>query len=185
MEYLNDAELRSLLEVTYAQDRLMHMMVLTTLCHALRSTELLSLRPEDIDGAYINVNALKNGNSRLEPLHSSSDPLLDERVLAVHAHGIRAAGGAKLFTMSRATADRQIKHYCALAGIPSAKAHWHSLRHSNAMIVFHKTCSLGAVKQSLRHCSWSSALIYLNESDSQKAFAALREGLTELASKPA
>lgn len=181
MEYLNNAELKSLLEITYEQDRLMHLMVLTTLCHALRSTELLSLRPEDVDGAYINVNALKNGNSRLEPLHASADPLFDERLLAVHAHGIRLQGESKLFPASRATADRWIKHYCALAGIPSAKAHWHSLRHSNAMMVFKRTCSLGAVKQSLRHCSWSSALVYLNESDSQKAFAALKEGLIELA----
>jgi len=180
MEYLSDSELRSLLEVTYRQDRVLHLMILTALCHALRSAELLSLRPEDIDGSYISVHALKNGNSRLEPLHASDDPLLDERMLAVHAHGVRAAGGAKLFPISRATADRMIKRYCALAGIPSVKAHWHSLRHSNAMLVFKRTTSLGCVKQSLRHRAWSSTLIYLNESDSQKAFTALREGLAEI-----
>lgn len=70
-----------------------------------------------------------------------------------------------------------------LAGIPRAKAHWHSLRHSTAMMVFRETVSLGAVKQALRHASWSSSLVYLNESDSQKAFAAVSDALSAMAAQ--
>lgn len=181
MEYLNDRELKSLLEVIYGQDRVMHLFVLTSLAHGLRCSEALALTVTSIDGAYIHVQALKSGVSRMEPLYMSPDPLFDESALAVHAHGVGVQGGTRLFPMSRATADRRMKRYCALAGIASGKAHLHSLRHSTAMMVFSKTVSLGAVKQALRHKSFSSALVYLNESDSQKAFTAVREGLDAIA----
>jgi integrase len=180
MEYLNDSELKSLLEVTYEADRVMHMFILTSLVHGLRCSEALSLTVDSIDGGYIHVTALKNGVSRMEPLHISPDPLFDESSLAVHAHGVRTQGGSRLFPMSRATADRRMKYYCGLAGIASGKSHIHAIRHSTAMIVFKRTTSLGAVKQALRQRAFSSALVYLNESDSQKGFDAVRDGLQAL-----
>jgi integrase len=185
MEYLNDEELTSLLAVTYGRDRLLHMALLVSVCHALRVTEMRTLTVDDVDGAYLSISALKKKETvtRLEPLHTSPNPLFDESVVAVHAHGLRVKGETLLFGGSRQSWDRKMKAACELAGIPRAKAHWHSLRHSTAMMVFRETVSLGAVKQALRHASWSSSLVYLNESDSQKAFAAVGDALAAMATQ--
>jgi integrase len=180
MEYLEDRELLSLLEVAYREDRLAHMAILTSVVHALRVSEMRALTVDDVDGSYLHVKALKDGEERLEPLYCSADPLLDERQLAVHAHGIRQAGQSLLFGLSRQAWDLKMKALCGLAGVPRHKAFWHALRHTSAMMIFKKTTSLGAVKQGLRHRSWNSALVYLNESDNRKAYAAISQSMVEL-----
>jgi site-specific recombinase XerD len=103
-----------------------------------------------------------------------------EGSLAIHAHGVAVAGGQRLFDLSRQQWHRRLGKACEAVGIPQAKRHWHSLRHSTAMSVFRRTVSLGAVKQALRHKSWSAALVYLNESDSGKAFDAIRSCFDEM-----
>ncbi len=47
-------------------------------------------------------------------------------------------------------------------------------------MVFERTVSLGSVKQTLRHRSWSSSLVYLNESDSQRGFKAIGDAIHAL-----
>jgi integrase len=181
MEYLTPEELKSLLQTAYEQDRLAHLAILCSLVHALRVSEMRQLTVAAVDGSYLRVTALKDGPERLEPLHLSCDPLYNEGALAVHANGVREQGGKLLFGLSRQAWDAKIKALCKRAGIASGKAHWHSLRHSTAMLVFKNTVSLGAVKQTLRHRSWSSSLVYLNESDSQKGYDAVQQSLKTLA----
>lgn len=185
MEYLDAEEFRSLLQVTFDRDRTFHLFILISFGHALRCSEALGLTVDSIDGNLLIVSALKNGVCRSEPLLASENPLIDERLLAVHANGVRMLGQKRLFPWSRATADRRMKELCLLAGIPKAKAHLHALRHGAAMMVFQRTLSLGCIKQLLRHRSWGASLIYLSELDSKKGFEALRSGLSEMAAKHA
>lgn len=180
MEYLTQAEVKRLIEMSYETDRTMHMAILLSIGHGLRVSEMLNINHDDVDGMYLNIRALKNGVSRLEPLQACDDPLFNELLVAVHAHGCKQINQGRLFTWSRATADRKFKQMCRLAGIPSAKAHWHVLRHSTAMFVFNQTISLGSVKQALRHKSWSSSLVYLNESDSNKGHQAISHVFQEM-----
>jgi site-specific recombinase XerD len=71
--------------------------------------------------------------------------------------------------MSRQRCDQFMKRYCQLAGIHRAKAHLHTMKHSIAMAIWHKTHQPGQIKAYLGHKSMSSTLQYLNESDSLRA----------------
>jgi len=72
-------------------------------------------------------------------------------------------------TMSRQRCDQFMKRYCQLAGIHRAKAHLHTMKHSIAMAIWHRTHQPGQIKAYLGHKSMSSTMQYLNESDSLQA----------------
>ena len=180
MHYLDDQELRALLEVTYRDNRLLHMAVLLTAYHGLRINELLQLKADDVQGRYLRVKALKKGTERLEPIRCNSNPLLDESLVAVHANSVRVCNQFRLFPWYEMKLSRMFKKACTLAGIPPQKAHWHSLRHSTAMMAFRGTVSLGSVKEVLRHKSSSAALVYLSETNLDKGYDAVTDGLNGL-----
>lgn len=181
MEYIDRDELRLLLEWCYANDRYLHMAVLTTFTHALRVSELRSLTPADCSGGCLSIKATKDGQKRLEPLVLNTNPVFSEGSLAVHAHSVAVAGGTRLFELSRQQFDRRLKMACQAVGIAREKAHMHALRHSAAMETFAGTTSLGSVRQVLRHKSWSASLLYLNENDATKGYSAIAASLTAMA----
>jgi len=180
MFYFDAKDLRRLLQTAYYRNRLHHLAMLTTLVHALRISELRALTVDDLHDGRLYVKGAKDGLVQMAPLHKSSDPLFDETPLAIHAFGVRAAGQKQLFPLSRQRYDQVIREYCAEAGVNPKKAHWHTLRHSSAMLVWSQSQSLGAVKQALRHKSWSTSLIYLSEADNQKSVEAMSMALQAL-----
>jgi integrase len=178
--YFSDEELVRLLEVTYKRDRLIHLAVLTTVAYGLRISELKRLTVDNIWDHELHITASKGGQTQVVPLHASENPLLDLRLLAVHAHGVREAGGKFLFDKSRQSYDQKMKKYSAEALINPVKRHWHALRHASAQMVWQKSLSLGAVRQALRHKSWSASLIYLAEHDNKKSVDAMAQALGDL-----
>jgi integrase len=183
MEYMNETELQALLDWTYSEDRLLHLAVVVTTTHGLRISELLSLTPASVDGAYLWVEAEKGGTKRLEPIHQDGDPRYNERDLPVHAHSVASQGETYLFALCRQQWNRRLAKACRAIGIPSVKAHWHALRHANAMATFKRTVNLGSVRQNLRHKSWSAALVYLNENDASVGHDAIRQCFAEMTQK--
>ena len=180
--YFDDGELKSLLTVAYDHNRLHHLALLVALCHGLRVSELLGLTTDDLVGGYLRIVAKKDGVVALQPLHKSDNPIFDEaRVLPGHAHGVRMSGETRLFPWTRQHLDTTIKKYGGLAGVHPDKCHAHSLRHSTAMLVFRETISLGSVKNMLRHKSWDSSLVYLNEIDNTKGIAGRDAALATIA----
>ena len=180
MHYLTQDEVLSLLEVAYKEDRLLHLAALVSIGHGLRITEMRSLTIDDVDGHYLKVAGLKDGEKTLEPLYGSANPLFNELTLAVHAHGIRLADQRLLFGLSRQAWDKKLRRIAELAGLPKAKWHWHALRHTCGHMVFTRTISLGCVQQALRHRSISSSLVYLQEFDAGRAYAAIAQGMVRL-----
>lgn len=68
--------------------------------------------------------------------------------------------------------DKFIKRYGAIAGIPEEKCHVHAIKHASAMVFWKASGgNLGLLQRHLGHKSVSSSLIYLYESDAQKASA--------------
>lgn len=182
MFYFDTAELRSLLQVAYDRDRMNHLAILTTVVHALRISELRALTVDDLDAnGQLFIKGKKEGLEQLSPLHISADPLFDQSPLPALIHGLRESGKRTIFGLSRQRYDQIIREYCREAGINARKAHWHTLRHSSAMLVWSETQSLGAVKQALRHKSYSTSLIYLAEADNQKATQAMGKALGNMA----
>lgn len=180
MFYLEPAEIKMLLQYAYERNRLNHLAILTTLVHALRIGELRALTVDDIWNGELYVRAEKGGSIQISPLHKSADPLFDEMPLSTHAFGIREAGQRSLFPLSRQRYDQIIREYCAECFINPKKAHWHVLRHSAAWLIWSKSLSLGAVKQGLRHRSWSASLVYLAEADNQKSVQSMAQALQSL-----
>ena len=72
---------------------------------------------DDLAGAYLRIQGLKDGEEALQPLHRSADPIFDEAtILPVHAHFIRQQGKTRLFDLSRQRCDQIIRYYGGLAG---------------------------------------------------------------------
>jgi len=178
MFYFDKDEIARLLQVAYDRNRLHHLAILTTLAHGLRISELRALSVDDLDASgQLYVRGKKDGLEQLSPVHSSADPLYDETPLLTHAHGLRQSGKRIMFELSRQRYDQIIREYCSEARINPLKAHWHTLRHSSAMLVWGETQNLGAVKQALRHKSYSTSLIYLAEADNTKSIQAISRAL--------
>lgn len=171
MQYLTKDELRRLFDVAYRRNRRYHLMLTVSLWHGLRVSEIINLRGSDVtdDGSLI-VKRLKGSNRTTQPIRRDPDPLFDESGLIALA---QERGSLRLFEISRQHCDRLIKAYGTEAAIHESKLHWHSLKHSCAMLLWGQTQSLGMLQSYLGHKSASSSLCYLYESDAQKAQNAL------------
>ena len=75
-----------------------------------------------------------------------------------------APGPIFLSRVKRAISQQQLdvlmKHYCAAAGIPPDKAHFHSLRHSCATALLERGRDIAEVKDHLGHVSIANTDIY-------------------------
>jgi integrase len=178
MHYFEPAELVALLRHVYERNRVHHLAMLTTVCHGLRVTEALSLRGRDVTDGYVATPRGKDSIPVFQRLHASPVPYLDERPLAVHAGGV--GRDAYLFDMGRSRADEIIKRYGAGVGIHRKKCHWHTLKHTTAMLVWSQSHSLSQVSQVLGHRDQKTSLIYLHEEDRGKGLANLTAALNAL-----
>ena len=115
------------------------------------------------DDCYVVLGALRCANKL-------GNPLFDETGILALA---QERGAARLFPYHRSHWDRLIKQYGREAGIHPDKCHFHSLKHSIAMILWDSTKSLGQIQNFLGHKAVSSKLCYLREVDASKAHVAL------------
>ena len=182
MHYFESHELTALLTAAYNRNRLHHLVMLASVCHGLRVSEAVSLTSSDVQGTalVVNRNRLKDNGEQLQALHFSDNPIFDERSLVIHAGQIAGNSAMKdkrLFHLCRQRCDQFIRSYGKEANIPMAKLHWHSLRHSTAMLTWSESHSLSQVQQVLGHKHPSTSLIYLHESDKMKGLASLARAL--------
>lgn len=191
MHYFEPSELTALLTAAFKRNRIHHMVMLVSVCHGLRVSDAISLESSDVQGAslLVNKNRLKDNVEQLQPLHFSKNPIFDERALMIHAGQIadnRELKNKRLFHLCRQRCDQLIRTYGRKANeqganIPTAKLHWHTLRHSCAMITWSESHSLSQVQHVLGHENPSTSLVYLRESDRRKGLAALHSGLEAIA----
>lgn len=170
MQYLDRSEIRRVLEVAYRHNRRNHLMMLVSLCHGLRVSELVNLRGSDISNGQLIVKRLKGSNLTTQPVRVDSDPLFDcSALIALAAERC----SLRLFELTPRHLNRIMAAYCEEAGIHPSKAHWHVWKHSTAMTLWEVTGSLGKIQSYLGHKSASSTLCYLYEVDGRKASEAL------------
>jgi integrase len=155
-KYLTREEVgRLLVACNRARDRLILRVMWET---GVRVSELTSLTPESIDFAAeaLHVATLKRrGHVRAVPVRPS---LLGE--LAHHIAGGGAAPDARLFGVTRQRVHQIVRRAAGIAGLPTDRAHPHTLRHS-----FVIACVLGRVPvlvlaEWLGHRSLESTLVY-------------------------
>lgn len=147
-----------------------HLAMLVSVVHGLRVSECLALTVDDVQaGSYLLCRRKKCSARHLQTLHKSPNPLFDKSQIVEYAAKVKSSGQELLFDFCRQYADRLIKHYGEEAGIASEKCHWHSLKHSLAMLVFAESLSLSQTQQVLGHEDERTTLIYMRELDGQKA----------------
>jgi integrase len=175
MQYLGKTDLSKLFRVMHAANKIHWLAALTQFYTGTRVSQLLDIRGEDVfekDGKYvILIRAAKRGNVVIQSLHVDTEEAFDMTPLIEMA---KVKGRSRVFgSLSRQYYNLCLKKYAETAGIHSAFAHSHCLRHSSAMVVFDATQRIGAVTQFLGHRSPSSAFVYLQENDGLRAQEAM------------
>lgn len=171
MQYLDKHELRSLFQVAYDRNKIHHLAMIVGLWHGARVSEIVNIKGADVFNGQLSIKRLKRSLPTVQPIRRDVDPLFDESFLIELAK--QNPGDARLFKFSRRRCDQFIKRYAELAGVSPDKAHFHSLKHSVAMLLWDKTGNLGQIQSYLGHRAASSTLIYLTEADARKAQIAL------------
>lgn len=127
--------------------------------HALRISEALSLRADDVANGFLVVKRLKGSQRTRQPL------LVD---LSAQV----AAGTYRLFPVHRSTAFLHFKKAASEIGLHPDLRHPHVLRHSTAHWMLNGGAALNVTSQYLGHTSLASTAAYLNCSDAMASAAA-------------
>ncbi len=145
---------------------------LVAVTHGLRASEVGMLQLGDI---HITAG---RGTIRIARLKGSSEdvyPLLPPELAALRAWlRLRGSAPGVLFPsrnhrgISRRRLDFLMKHYCALAGIPAAKAHFHMLKHTCATMTGEREENVARVQWWLGHADIRSTMVYLHQTKKSK-----------------
>jgi integrase len=167
VEYMTRDELGRVLRIAMRENELHWQMILAGFYFGLRVSEVTAILGEDVQDGQLRVKRLKNSMRTLQRIPvTNGSPEFELRLSSL----AKAAGPReRVFKLSRQRCDQFMKRYCRLAGIHRTKAHFHSLKHSIAMAIWHETKQPGQIKSYLGHRSMSSTMQYLNESDSLRA----------------
>jgi integrase len=184
MEYLQQPEVRALLNISYGYgNREAHLALLVMYATGTRVSQVVgdayAKKPiEDLKGVdiipdtntgghMIRIRAVKRGETRRFRVLVSPNPALDMRDLVTLA---AERGTGSLFGgLTRHYLHTLIKKFAKMAGLHEGMVHCHNVRHSTAMRIMEKTGRIGAVSGYLCHSDLASAFPYLQENDTKFA----------------
>ena len=127
--------------------------------HALRISEALSLRADDVAGGILTIQRLKGSQRTRQPLLVDLSAQVD-------------SGTYRLFPVHRSTAFLHFRKAAAAIGLHPDLRHPHVLRHSTAHWMLDGGAALNVTSQYLGHTSLASTAAYLNCSDAMASRAA-------------
>jgi len=147
--------------------------------HGLRASEVGLLRADDLD-----LRALRLTVHRLKGSHSGTHPLQPDEAKAIRAwlREREQPPSPVLFPsnrgdpIARRTLDWLMKKYGEAAGLPSAKRHFHCLKHSIATHLLEAGADLRFVQDWLGHANIQNTVVYASltargrESAARRAF---------------
>ena len=142
--------------------------------HALRASEIASLKLSDVRNGRIRCNRGKGSDHTTEDLRENSNILLDERVaLAAWLREREDCGSEYLFTTRQSPCIKRKQVYNAfrkcleLVGLDVAKLGPHLLKHSYASHLLRNGADLAFVQKALGHAHISSTTRYTHVSTSE------------------
>ena len=168
---LSKAELLALLAAARAGRERDWLLFCISYNHALRVSEAVGLKVDDITEHGIRIVALKGGERVTQPLIAHPEPLLNERD-ALLAFRLTKRGKQTLFGIGRRQAHYLMQKYGALANLPEHKRHPHVLRHTCGSDLIEKT-EINKVQAWMRHKNMGSTGVYLRPSQEQVNAAVL------------
>lgn len=111
---------------------------------AMRRSELLGLRRENVKAKHALLEDTKNGTRRLVPLSSKARALLD---------GLPARLDGKVFSLAPHSVSQYFNRACKAAGV--SDLHFHDLRHEGTSRLFEKGLSMMEVASITGHKTMS------------------------------
>ncbi len=166
-----------------------HAMVLISIRHGMRCSEVTGLKLADLDvrEAWVRVERLKRSLTTVQPLERHpGQPLLDEiRVLRAWLRERPDDGSDIVFNsshggrMNRSTFFRLWRRLASRAGLPPEKRHPHVAKHTAGSLMAAGNVNVHLIRQRLGHRSLSSAAIYCRGITDQQAARAARAVFAE------
>jgi site-specific recombinase XerD len=175
MEYLTPVELLKVLGVAKKRSKRDHCMFLLGYGHALRASEIASLRLSDVKNGRIRCNRGKGSDHTVEELREHVNPLLNEKlVLAAWLKERDDHDGSEhLFTTRQSACIKRKQVYNAfrkcmeLVGVDMVRQGPHQLKHAYASHLLRNGADLAFVQKALGHAHISSTVKYTHVSTSE------------------
>lgn len=136
------------------------LMVLVTFVHALRASETVGLKAENIVGTKLVTPRKKKSRPVEDELLVHENPLLNERP-AVFALCRNTRPKQRLFPVSARTFQRRMHAYGEAAGLPELYCHPHTLKHS-VLTYLAQTMDVEQLQDRSGHVELGSLGIYLH-----------------------
>ena len=157
MKNFSKDELTGLLAAAKAAGPMDYLLILLSVNHGLRVSEVLSLTEDNFKDGHIIVQRLKGSCKTSQKLLPNESTALDEYVIT--------SSDGRLFPICRKTAWSHMKALGAAAGIDSIKCFNHALKHTTAMMGLQGGMKINELQTYLGHKSGASTLAYLKVSD--------------------
>jgi site-specific recombinase XerD len=174
MEYLMPAELLKVLGVAKRRSNRDHCMFLLAYGHALRASEIASLRLSDVKNGRIRCNRGKGSDHTVEELREHQNTLLNEKLaLAAWLRERDENGSEYLFTTRQSACIKRKQVYNAfrkcleLVGVDLARLGPHNLKHAYASHLIRNGADLAFVQKAMGHAHISSTVMYTHVSTSE------------------
>jgi site-specific recombinase XerD len=136
------------------------LMICLTFVHALRASETVGLKAENIVGTKLVVKRLKKSRPVEDELLVHANPLLNERE-SVIALCRNTRPKQRLFPISARTFQRRMHTYGEAAGLPALYCHPHTLKHS-VLTYLAETMDVEQLQDRSGHVELGSLGIYLH-----------------------
>jgi integrase/recombinase XerD len=130
-------------------------------CSGIRVSELLSIRPQDLEphNQVVNVTKAKGNKQRRVLLDTETLGMLSRYVLDMNIPVERP-----IFPFSRVWVWQLVEKYARMAGLPDT-IHPHTFRHSFAIHLVRSGLDLRRVQQLLGHSNLNTTQVYLQFND--------------------
>jgi integrase len=162
------AELDNLLQAAQAASPMDYLIILLSVNHGLRVSEVLSLTSSNFKDGCLVVQRLK-GSCK------TTQKLLPNEIAALAAYQTISPDG-RLFPICRKTAWDHMKKLGAAAGIDSIKCFNHALKHTTAKMGLLGGMTIPELQTYMGHKNGQNTLLYLREDD-ETASAAFQKAM--------
>ena len=176
MKALTQDELLKVLKAASSSKR-NHAMILLAFRHGMRVSEVCQLKMTDVDLAnrQITIRRLKGSLTSTQPLVDiPGQPLLSElrmlKAWLVERSTWQDRDGwvfpsQKGGCLTRFGARQMFQAVCEEAGIPKAKAHFHTLKHALGFVLAEQNTAIQVIQRTLGHKNVSSSAVYCQPTD--------------------
>jgi len=170
-DYLEKEKVNTLLEHAKACNYRDYLMLRVLWRTGMRVSELLSIRPQDLEphNQVINVTKAKGNKQRRVMLDPPTLDMLSKYVLDMNIPVERP-----IFPLSSVWVWKLVKKYARMAGLPDM-IHPHTFRHSFAIYSVRNGLDLRRLQQLLGHSDLNTTQVYLKFKDED-----LREGYNKI-----